>query len=103
MAGQWGSNTLGSGQTAFFYFVRPVTSGFLPVISVLPLTPSFTNPGQMYALETLDSLSFPTVNQLGVTTIWSQLSDNGSNLIYYMGVMNFSNSTIQYAFVETDI
>ena len=57
----------------------------------------------MYALETLDSLSFPTVNQLGVTTIWSQLSDNGSNLIYYMGVMNFSNSTIQYAFVETDI
>lgn len=103
MAGQWGSNTLGAGQATVFYFVRPVTSGFLPVISVLPLTPSFTNPGQMYAQESLDQLSFPIANQLGVSTIWSQLSDDGSNLIYYMAVMNFSNSTIQYAFVETDI
>ena len=103
MAGQWGSNTLGSGQWTWWYFVRPVTSGFLPVISVLPLSPSFTNPGQMYVSESLDSLSFPTANQLGVSTIWSQLSDDGSSLVYYMAVMNFSNSTIQYAFVETDI
>jgi len=103
MAGQWGNNTLGAGQQTCFYFVRPVTSGFLPVISVLPLSPSFTNPGQMYTLQSLDSLSFPTANQLGVSTIWSQLSDDGSNLIYYMAVMNFSNSTIEYAFVETDI
>jgi len=97
MATQWGSHTLGSGESAGWYFVRPVTPGFLPIISVLPLTPSFTNPGQFWQYY------FPFVNQLGIGTIWSQLTDDGTQLKYYLFVMNRSNYPIEYAFVEADL
>ena len=103
MAVQWGYNTLGPGQAFTWYFVRPNTPGFLPVLSVIPLSSSFTNPGELYAMESLDELSFPTGNQLGVSTLWSQLSDDGTNLIYYLMVMNFSQNTVAYTFVETDV
>jgi hypothetical protein len=103
MAGQWGSNTLGPGQTASWFFVRPVASGFLPVLSVIPLTPSFTDDNRFHAVIDLDRMSFPTMSQLGVSTIWSQLSNDGRQLVYFMMVMNFSRSTIQYAFVEADV
>jgi hypothetical protein len=102
MAGQWGNNTLASGQVAAWSFGRPNVSGFLPVLSVIPLSPSFTDGGP-HVLETLDSVSFPTFNQLGISTIWTQLSNDGSTLIYYMLVMNFSPNPIQYAFLESDV
>ena len=43
MAAEWGSNSLGAGQLHGWYFVRPVAQGFLPIISVRPLSPSFTD------------------------------------------------------------
>jgi hypothetical protein len=103
MAAQWGSHSLAARSTAGWYFTRPAADGFLPVLAVRPLTPSFTDPGGWGFLETFDSFSFPTKNQLGISTIWVQLSDDGSMLIYYMLVMNFSRSTIEYAFLESDL
>lgn len=46
---------------------------------------------------------YPFENQLGISTIWSQLSDDETELLYYMVVQNNSNNTIEYAFVETDL
>lgn len=45
MATQWGSNSLGPGQSQGWSFARPNTRGFLPYISVIPTSPSFTDNG----------------------------------------------------------
>jgi hypothetical protein len=103
MAGQWGNNTLGPGQIASWFFVRGRSAGFLPVLSVIPLSPSFTTDNSAHYREDLDAMSLPTYRELGVSTIWSQLSNDGANLTYFMTVMNFSNNAIQYAFVEADV
>jgi hypothetical protein len=103
MATQWGSNTLGPGQVAAWFFVRPVAWGFLPVLSVIPLTPTFSDDSSMQAIIDLDRMSFPVIGQIGTSTIWSKLSNDGTQLVYFMMVMNFSRATIQYAFVEADV
>jgi hypothetical protein len=104
MAVQWGNNTLGPGQTASWYFVRPVASNFLPVLSVMPLSPSLTDDGNNFYWTVFDDgITLPTTRQLGTSTIWVQLTDDSSHLVYSMLVMNFSNSTIEYAFLESDI
>ena len=45
---------------------------------------------------------YPAVNQLGVSTQWSQLSNDESMLIYFLIVTNYSNNTVEYSFVEAD-
>jgi len=102
MAVEWGSNSLGPRQSAGWSFARPVASGFLPVISVRPLSPSFTDNHWSFPIG-LNVAYYPFFNQLGVSTLWSQLSDDESYLIYYVVVSNFSNSTIEYAFLEADL
>jgi hypothetical protein len=78
--------------------------GFLPIFSVMPLSPSFTDDGLFYFGEdNLQGTSFPTMRQLGIATQWVQLSNDGSELVYFFFVMNFSNSTIEYAFLESDV
>jgi hypothetical protein len=67
-------------------------------LQVMPLSPSFTN-GEW----ALTSGGYPFENQLGISTIWSQLSDNLQNLVYYMVVQNNSNNTMEYAFLESDL
>jgi hypothetical protein len=102
MAVQWGNNTLAGGEVAGFYFVRPVAAGFLPIISVLPVSPSFTPDG--FSVDVgLTSVTFPFYNQLGVSNMWSQMTDDGINLVYSIVVMNFSNNTVGFAFVEADL
>jgi hypothetical protein len=103
MATQWGSNSLAPGKTAGWFFVRSGTSGFLPVLSVVPLNPSFTDSTGFHFTEGFTTMSFPTQNQLGVSTIWSQRSNDGSQVTYFMLVMNFSQATINYAFLEADL
>jgi hypothetical protein len=107
MALQWGRNSLASGQSAGWFFSRQITQNFLPVISVVPLTPSDTEPGAYHLVgagqDGLQGISFPQFNQLGVSTIWSQINDYTSIVTYYLVVINFSNSTIEYAFVESDL
>jgi hypothetical protein len=98
MATQWGSNSLAPGSSAGWYFVRNKATGFLPVLQVMPLSPSFTS-----GLWNLTSGGYPYWNQLGISTIWSQLTNNGQSLVYFMVVQNNSNSTIEYAFLEADL
>ncbi len=45
MAAQWGSNSLSPNSSAGWFFARPVSEGFLPYLSVIPTSPSFTDPG----------------------------------------------------------
>jgi hypothetical protein len=103
MATQWGNHTLGSGQTAAWFFVRNAASNFLPVLYVMPLTPSFDSDNSFYWTSFLDGIALPITPQLGVTTIWVQLSNDSSQLIYSMMVMNYSSNTIEYAFLESDL
>jgi hypothetical protein len=103
MATQWGNNTLGAGRTASWSFTRNAASGFMPVLHVMPLTPSFDGDGSFYWTKFDDGIALPTTPQLGVSTIWVQLSNDRSQLIYRMMVMNFSSSTIEYAFLESDV
>ena len=98
MAAQWGTNSLAPGKSAAWVFARAKEEGFLPVLQVMPLSPSFTND-----LWNLTSGGYPYNNQLGISTIWSQLSDDLSGLTYYMVVQNNSNSYIEYAFLESDL
>jgi hypothetical protein len=99
MAAQWGSNSIAPGQSAGWFFARANTPGFLPVLQVMPLSPSFTDPSQW----ALTSGGYPYENQLGISTIWSQLSDDLSTVSWLMVVQNNSNNTIEYAFLESDL
>jgi|ERR1035438_5546084 hypothetical protein len=103
MAVQWGNNSLAPGQTAGWYFVYPAATGFLPVISVIPLSPSFTSNDSFNFHVGLTSVTFPVDTQLGVSTMWSHLTDDGTYLVYSILVMNFGNSTVEYAFVEASL
>jgi hypothetical protein len=98
MAAQWGNNSLAPGASAGWFFARSSAAGFLPVISVKPLTPSFTDNHWFGG-----GANYPYWNQLGVSTIWSQLSNDGSSTLYFLVVTNNSNNTVSYAFVESDL
>jgi hypothetical protein len=98
MASQWGNNSIAPGQSAGWFFSRANRTEFLPVLQVMPLSPSFTN--EEWALT---SGGYPYENQLGVSTTWSELSDDLQNLVYYIVVQNNSNNTIEYAFLEADL
>lgn len=99
MAAQWGSNSIAPGGNAGWFFARPNTPGFLPVLTVMPLSPSLTNPSHW----NLTSGGYPYQNQLGVSTIWSQLSDDRSTVLWLMVVQNKSDHMIEYAFLESDL
>ena len=97
MASQWGSNRLAPGTSAGWFFARPNVTGFLPVLQVMPLTPQpFGN------LWSVAGDGYPSWNELGVSTIWSQLSDDLSTLVFLMVVTNNSNNIVDYAFLEAD-
>ena len=98
MASQWGSNSIAPGQSAGWFFSRANRTEFLPVLQVMPLSPSFTN-GEW----ALTSGGYPFENQLGISTTWSELSDDLQNLVYYLVVQNNSDNTIEYAFLEADL
>ena len=97
MASQWGNNSLAPGASAGWFFARQNTPFFVPTLRVMPLTPSLTG-----NLWTVASDGYAYWNQLGVSTIWSQLSDDLSTVSYYMVVENKSNSVVEYAFLEAD-
>ena len=98
MASQWGSNSLGPGQSQGWFFARAAETGFLPVLSVMPTSPSFTN-----NLWWGGGSSYMYWNELGISTTWSQLSNDGSTVFYFMVVTNNSNNTVEYAFLEADL
>ena len=97
MAAQWGSNSLGPGSAAGWFFARGNSQGFLPYLSVIPTSPSFTPSGWTEAGD-----GYLSENELGVSTQWSQLSDDESTLFYFLVVKNNSNNTVEYSFVEAD-
>ena len=43
MATEWGSHSISPGSSAGWFFSRPNLPGFLPVLQVMPLSPSFAN------------------------------------------------------------
>ena len=98
MASQWGNNSLAPGASAGWFFARPNQPGFLPVLQVMPMTPSYTD-----NLWNTASDGYPYLNELGVSTIWSQLSDDQSTLLWFMVVTNNSNNIVEYAFLENDL
>jgi hypothetical protein len=98
MATQWGSNSLAPNTSAGWFFARPNVTGFLPVLRVMPLTPSFT--GNLWNTA---GDGYPYWNELGVSTVWSQLADDLSGLTYFMVVTNNSNNVVEYAFLEADL
>src|SRR5215469_3333753 len=98
MATRWGSNSLAPGASAGWFFARTNTPWFQPVLQVMPLTPSFTD-----NLWWVESDGYPHWNLLGVSTIWSQLSDDLANVVYFLEVENRSNSVVEYAFLEADL
>jgi hypothetical protein len=98
MATQWGNNSLAAGASAGWFFARSREDGFLPVLQVMPMSPSFTDNLWYVAGD-----GYPSWNELGVSTIWSQLSNDSQTLIYFMVVENKSNNTIEYAFLESDL
>lgn len=98
MASQWGNNSLAPGASAGWFFARPNQSGFLPVLQVMPMTPSYTD-----NLSYRASDGYPYLNELGVSTIWSQLSGDQSTLLWFMVVTNNSNNIVEYAFLENDL
>jgi hypothetical protein len=99
MASQWGNNTLGPQATANWFFARAnAGTGFLPILSVMPLTPAFNS-----AVGSSGGVNYPSWNELGVSTTWAQRSDGGPGVTYYMTVSNNSNNTIEYAFLEADL
>jgi hypothetical protein len=97
MASQWGNNSLAPGTSAGWNFARPNFPGFLPVLQVTPLTPSFTD-----NLWDTTADGYPYLNQLGVSTAWSQLSGDLTTVTYFVVVTNNSNNTVEYAFLESD-
>ena len=98
MAAQWGVHSLAPGTSQGWYFARANTPGFLPVLQVMPLSPSFTD-----NWWNVESDGYPHWNELGVSTIWSQLSDDQSTVYWFMVVENKSNSVVDYAFLEADL
>jgi hypothetical protein len=97
MAAQWGSASLAPGASQGWFFARPNTPNFLPVLQVIPLTPSFTSNLWYVAGD-----GYPYLNQLGVSAVWSQLSGDLTSLVYFMVVRNNSNNVVEYAFLEAD-
>jgi hypothetical protein len=98
MATEWGNNSIGPGQSVGWFFSRSNRTEFLPVLQVMPLSPSFT--GGEWALT---GGGYPYFNQLGVSTTWSELTDDLQNLVYHLIVQNNSANTIEYAFLEGDL
>ena len=98
MATQWGSNSIAPGQSAGWFFSRANRTKFLPILQVMPLSPSFNN-GEW----ALTGGGYPYFNQLGVSSTWSELSDDLQNLVYYLVIQNNSGNTIEYAFLEADL
>jgi hypothetical protein len=99
MATVIGSFSIGPGPGAvnFYEFGKPQSEGFLPLIYVIPTSPSFTNPQGL-----ISGSGAPYFNQLGVSPLWSQLSDDETELTYYIAVQNESNNAIEFSFVEMD-
>jgi hypothetical protein len=108
MATIFGNHSLAPGQSAAWFFARDEgtqQSAFLPVIYVRPLSPS-TDQGQSHFVESLDQMSFPTWNALGVSTLWCQYRNDMEfvgTLVYFLTVFNFSQETVIYAFVEQEL
>jgi hypothetical protein len=99
MAAQWGNNSLAPGKSAGFSFVMPKETGFLPVLQVMPLSPSDTDADWF-----LTSGGYPALTELGISTIWSQLTNDViPNVMYFMVVQNNSNSVVEYAFLEANL
>jgi hypothetical protein len=96
MAAQWGNNSLAAGASAGWFFARSREDGFLPAVQVMPMSPSFTD--NLWAGD-----GYPYWNELGISTIWSRLSNDSQTPIYFMVVENKSNNTIEYAFLESEL
>jgi len=112
MANQWGSNSLAPGEMAWYYMLYPYEGGFLPILQVIPTSPSLTEPdicdwteiipGDHGFLQNSPSNSYLFMNQLGYSTNWVKMSDDQSWLIHYVLVQNNSQNPIDFAFLESD-
>jgi hypothetical protein len=110
MAIQWGTNSLSPGGYVHHYFVRNVEEGRLTVLSVMPLSPSFTDAEitpfiGLHSVFTPPSnwVPLPEFNQLGVSGIWVQMTDDLKHIVYHMAVVNCSNSKVVYALLEAEL
>jgi hypothetical protein len=99
MANQWGGNLLAPNQSAAWYFVgpspTPVGPGPLPVLQVRPVSPSGT-PGHW----SFTTGGYPVVNQLGISTIWSQISPDFQHMVYFLVVTNNSDVPLTFLWLE---
>lgn len=89
--------SLGSNQS-FGWRLGPFSPGTLVYMAVIPVSPSFTSSNWF-----LTSGGYPYWNQLGISTQWSQLSNDGSSLTQFITVQNNSGSTIEYSLVYTTL
>jgi hypothetical protein len=98
MAFVWGPQTLGGGgnQSANFGLNYAASSDLLPYISVVPTEATFAQGGQWY------SGGFPVFGMLGVSTQWSELSNDGKTLTFWINVMNNGNNPVEFNIVYTN-
>jgi hypothetical protein len=65
--------------------------GLVAVFVANAVSPSFTD-----ARWFLTTGGYPFYNQVGISTTWTQLSDDESILTYHVLVQNNSNSVVEY-------
>ncbi len=89
--------SLGSNQS-FGWRIGQFPPGTLVYIGAVPISPSFTSSNWFFT-----GGGYPYWNQLGISTQWSQLSNDGSGLGQFIVVQNNSNSTIEYELFYTTL
>ena len=106
MASQWGSNTVGPGGNSIQWcLTRPNTPNVLPVLSFVPLSPSFTslNESFIYKIDSGPVMSFPVIGEVGMSTTWIKLSDDSRTFYYFLSAYNFSSQIVEFAFLEANL
>ena len=101
MAIQFGNNTVNGCSTQGWVFQTPAGPGTMPILSVMPLSPSFSGASEFIFSQVGGFFEdcFPVVQQLGTSALWTKLTDDGSTLLYFLLVVNFSDNPVDYAFV----
>jgi hypothetical protein len=101
MAIQFGNNTVNGRSSQSWVFQTPAGPGTMPILTVMPLSPSFSDAHDFIFSQVSGFFEdcFPAVQQLGTSALWTKLSDDGSTLLYFFLVINFSDNPVEYAFL----
>jgi hypothetical protein len=101
MAIQFGNSTVNGRSTQKWVFQTPAAPGTMPIVTVMPLSPSFSDANEFIFSQVGGFFEdcFPVVQQLGTSALWTKLSDDGSTLLYFLLVINFSDNPVEYAFL----